>query len=102
MSDGAFSIAQAKARFAELLYQAEAGRTVRITRRGKPVAVVLSEVEFERLKQPAGGWVAFTKAWRQRMAEEGLPLLADAELAGLRNRVERAPARSARRVRPGR
>lgn len=91
MSDGAFSVAEAKAQFAELLYQAETGQAVRITRRGKPVAVLLSEAEFERLGKPKDDWVSFTKTWRKGMIQEGLPLLGDAELGGLRNHAD-APA----------
>jgi prevent-host-death family protein len=91
MSEGAFSVAEAKAQFAELLYQAEAGQAVRITRRGKPVAVLLSEAEFERLGKPKDDWVSFTKTCRKGMLEEGLPLLGDAELGSLRDRAD-APA----------
>jgi len=87
MSD--ISIANAKARFAELVHEAEAGTPVRITRRGKPVAVLLAEADYARLQAPQGGWVAFNHAWREQMAAEGLQLMSDAELAGLRDRRER-------------
>ena len=59
MSDEHVSIAEAKARFADLVHQAEAGQVVRISRRGKPVAVLLSLAEFEQLQSPRGGWVAY-------------------------------------------
>jgi prevent-host-death family protein len=89
MSD--FSIAEAKAQFAQLVNEAEAGQAVRITRRGVPVAVVLSDQEYQRLQAPKGGWVAFSHAWRQTMADEGLALMSDAELDHLRDRSERPP-----------
>ena len=38
-----FSIAEAKSRFAQLVHQAESGGPVRITRRGRAVAVLVSE-----------------------------------------------------------
>ncbi|HEY1638817.1 MAG TPA: type II toxin-antitoxin system prevent-host-death family antitoxin [Rhizomicrobium sp.] len=45
------SIAEAKAHFSELVERAEAGETVRITRRGKPVArLVPPESKKRRLK----------------------------------------------------
>jgi prevent-host-death family protein len=45
------SIAEAKTQFARLVYRAERGEAVHITRRGKPVAVLLSETEYARLRQ---------------------------------------------------
>jgi prevent-host-death family protein len=61
------SIAQARDSLAELLYEAEEGRPVQVTRRGKAVAVLLSETEYERLLGSArpdfAGWAL---AWRGR------------------------------------
>lgn len=45
------SIADAKTQLTRLIHQAEQGEAVHITRRGKPVAVLLSEDEYERLRQ---------------------------------------------------
>lgn len=84
------SIADAKARFARVVHSAEAGQAVRITRRGRPVAVLVSPAEFERLASPASDWVAFSQAWRDAMEAEGLPLLDEHELSGLR--VDRSRA----------
>jgi len=44
------SIAEAKNCLTRLIHEAEQGETVHITRRGKPVAVMVSEAEYERLK----------------------------------------------------
>ena len=84
-----FSIAQAKAQFAELVHQAESGHSVRITRRGRPVAVLLSEAEFDRLSAPRQGFVAFAKAWRARAEAAGVPLFEEGELSGLRDQSDR-------------
>jgi prevent-host-death family protein len=89
--DDAFSVADAKAQFADLIHRAQAGQTVRITRRGKPVAVVLSQAEFQRLKGPRGSWPAFYRSWRQQMQDEGMAFMSDAELAGLRSLQARKP-----------
>jgi prevent-host-death family protein len=43
-----YSIAQARTSLPTIVDQAEAGLTVELTRRGKPVAVVVSLQEFER------------------------------------------------------
>lgn len=45
------SIADAKNQLTRLIHQAESGEAVHITRRGKPVAVLLSEDEYARLRQ---------------------------------------------------
>ena len=44
-----FSIAEARKHMAHLVDQAEHGQVVRLTRRGKPVAVVISIAKFDGL-----------------------------------------------------
>lgn len=84
-----FSIAEAKSRFAQLVYQVESGQAVRITRRGRPVAVMLSEREYERLSAPRDSLLAFTSALRSQAAASGVVLFNDAELGELRDQSER-------------
>lgn len=45
-----YSIADARISLPSIIDQAEAGEPVELTRRGKPVAVVVSLREFERLR----------------------------------------------------
>jgi prevent-host-death family protein len=45
------SIAEAKNHLTRLIHQVERGDAVHITRRGRPVAVLLSEAEFARLSR---------------------------------------------------
>jgi len=45
-----YSIAQARSRLPTLIDEAEAGVEVELTRRGQPVAVLVSRREFERLR----------------------------------------------------
>ena len=58
------SIADAKNQLPALIHQAEAGKPVTITRRGKPVAVVVSVQEYEHLRaapaqhKPCTSWRA--------------------------------------------
>ena len=47
-----YSVAEARAHLPSILVQAEAGEAVELTRRGRPVAVVLSHEAFERLRNP--------------------------------------------------
>ena len=44
-----FSIAETRRNLPSLVREAENGRTVRLTRRGKPVALLIGQREFERL-----------------------------------------------------
>jgi prevent-host-death family protein len=48
------SIAEAKTQLTRLIHAVERGEPVHITRRGKPVAVLLSEVDYERLCRAQG------------------------------------------------
>jgi prevent-host-death family protein len=45
-----YSIAEARSRLPTIVDQAEAGREIELTRRGKPVAVVVSCQAIERLR----------------------------------------------------
>jgi len=45
-----YSIAEARSRLPTIVDQAEAGREIELTRRGQPVAVVVSCQTFERLR----------------------------------------------------
>jgi prevent-host-death family protein len=46
-----YSIADARSNLADIVDQAEAGADVELTRRGLPVAVVISRRTFERLRE---------------------------------------------------
>ncbi len=49
MTPNQYSIAQARDRFAQIIHDVENGKPVQIVRHGKPVAVVLSLEEYQRL-----------------------------------------------------
>jgi len=48
----AYSIAAAKNNLSSLVHEAEQGHPVRLTRRGKPVAVLISTEQYERISKP--------------------------------------------------
>ena len=76
------SIVNAKARLPSLVQQAEAGEPVHITRRGKRVAVILSEQEFNRLTKALPkrtGYLDILAGWRKRLQEDGCAPLTDQE-----------------------
>ena len=49
-----YSIADARANLADIVDQAETGVEVELTRRGQPVAVVVSRRTFDRLRERRG------------------------------------------------
>lgn len=87
MSD--ISIAEAKSRFAELVHRAERGQAVRITRRGRAVAVLVSEADYARLQTSRVGLLAYSQAWRDQAVANGVHLPDDTDWSGLRDQRER-------------
>jgi prevent-host-death family protein len=88
------SIRDAKSNLTSLLREVEKGRTIRLTRHGKPVAVLLSERRYERLRaaeQPTENFLVYLKSWRREMIAKGLPFSSADELRAMR---DRSPARS--------
>jgi prevent-host-death family protein len=56
-----YSIAQARSRLPTIVDEAEAGHEIELTRRGEPVAVLVSRQTFDRLR---GGRRQFKEAYR--------------------------------------
>jgi prevent-host-death family protein len=80
-----YSIAQARNRLSEIVHEAEAGKPVRLTRRGKPVAVLIAAHEYQRLAgQSVSFWDALTK-FREAAQIETLGIGRDV-FEGLRSR----------------
>jgi prevent-host-death family protein len=87
------SIADAKNQFPALVHRAEAGEAVTISRRGKPVAVVVSAELYERAIRQAGAapsWFDRLNIWRSSLPAE-LEGLSDAELDAVRDREPYVP-----------
>ena len=59
-----YSVAEARRRLPRLLDEVEHGEQVEITRRGEPVAVVVSVPDFRRLAGEQGGFSKAYRAWR--------------------------------------
>lgn len=69
-----YSVAEARAHLPAILVQAEAGEAVELTRRGRPVAVVLSHEVFERLRHTRPSFANAYRAFLERhpLEEVGL------------------------------
>lgn len=83
------SVAQAKTHLTRLLQQVEAGEPVQITRRGKPVAVLMSQADFARLSRKGESFTSFLAEWQTAMASAGVEHPGDAEFENLRDQSER-------------
>lgn len=61
-----YSIAEAKAHLAQVVRQAEERGPVELTRRGRPVAMVISIPDYQRLGgKPKPGWDAVAQVRRE-------------------------------------
>ncbi len=87
-----YSIAQGRDRLPGLVHEAEAGRTIELTRRGKPVAVLLSLHDYQ---QATAAGIGFWQAIQRFRGQADLkPLRVGREfLRGLR---DRSPGREVR------
>lgn len=63
-----FSIAEAKNQLPELVRAAEGEGAVEITRRGEPVAVLVSKEEYERLRRRRSSFAQEAERFRRRHA----------------------------------
>ena len=66
-----YSIAAARQNLAAIVHELESRPAVQLTRRGEPVAVLLSMAEYQRLTQPATGfWSAYEEFRKEAKLEE--------------------------------
>ncbi len=69
-----YTVAEARSSLASLLHAVEHGKPVEITRRGKPVAVVLSANDYQRLTGAnVDAWEAYQR-WRASVDPDDLEL----------------------------
>lgn len=83
------SITKARSCLAQLVQQAERGQPVRITRRGRPVAVLVSLADHARLHTGRVGLLAYSQTWRKEAAAAGVPTADETDWTGLRDQRER-------------
>lgn len=79
-----YSIAGLRSRLARAVRQAEAGQTVEITRRGKPVAVLVGRDDFERLREGGDYWERYVR-FRKTTDLAGLGIDPDEVFGDLRD-----------------
>ncbi|HKV09582.1 MAG TPA: type II toxin-antitoxin system Phd/YefM family antitoxin [Thermoanaerobaculia bacterium] len=80
-----YSIAEARDNFTSVVHEAEKGAKVELTRRGRPVAVLLGVEDYERLSRPAPRfWEAYEK-FRQEFDLVDLGIDPEIDLSNLRD-----------------
>ncbi|MBW1881201.1 MAG: type II toxin-antitoxin system prevent-host-death family antitoxin [Deltaproteobacteria bacterium] len=72
-----YSIAEARKALPRLLHEVEDGQHVEITRRGRPVAMVIPLDEYLRLASDPDGFMKAYSSWRQTVEPEDLALPRD-------------------------
>lgn len=82
------SVAEAKATFSECIRNVEAGKTVLITRHGKPVAALVRPDDLENLERlrkagPAGGLASIAGGWKN--SKELVSVIKTSRRQGQRN-----------------
>jgi prevent-host-death family protein len=81
-----YSIAEAKNRLPALVHETEKDEPVYLLRRGRPVAVLLSAREYERLQASCRkGFGAALAAFRNTMMHPSEEEITDHDLQGLRD-----------------
>lgn len=83
--DKTYSIAEARDSLAALVHEAESGHPVKLTRRGKSVAVIVSETEYQRLQPKKTNFWEAVKKFRatHNLTEDPFT---DADFEGLRDK----------------
>ncbi|MGH2585042.1 MAG: type II toxin-antitoxin system Phd/YefM family antitoxin [Dehalococcoidia bacterium] len=84
-----YSIAEARDHLPGIVREVENGSPVQITRRGKPVVVMLSLEEYRRLAGPKGGYWEAVEEWRKTVDWDEMGDFADV----FENVRDRSPGR---------
>lgn len=77
------SIAEAKNNLPQLIYQLETNDVIHLTRHGKPVAVMLSEANYQKLTAKSSKLYQSIQQWRKQLTEDYA--LTEIELRSLRS-----------------
>lgn len=88
------TIRDARNQLTSLVHEAERGRAIRLTRHGKPVAVLVSDREYQKLRTAGArrpDFFRFLQGWRREMIAKGIPFMTEKDLARLRDRAPGRP-----------
>ncbi len=86
----AVSIAEAKSHLSQLIHQTENGKPIYLSRHGKPVAVLVSREQYDRLTVvEESAWGAISN-WRSSTSLQGQDL-SDQEIGQWRDQITERP-----------
>jgi prevent-host-death family protein len=80
------SIADARDGFAQIIHEVEEGKRVEVTRRGRPVAVILAAAQYEQLAAGKRGFAEAARQWRETYRAEQLDIDPDEIWGDVRGR----------------
>jgi len=80
-----YSIAEARDNFTGVVHEAEKGTTVELTRRGKPVAILVGVEDFDRLTKSGSTFMAAYEKFRREFDLEELQIEPEKELGDIRD-----------------
>ncbi len=80
-----YSLAEARDHLAAIVHDLEVSRSIEITRRGHPVAVLLSKREYDRLRAPAKGFWDSYQAYAKKVELAELDIDPSQVFEGLRD-----------------
>jgi PTS system cellobiose-specific IIB component len=89
MASSKVSVAEARQHFARLIKRAQQGKAIEITRRGEPVAVLISAAEYSAITGDRPSFIDATEQIRERLDVDSLNI-GDSDFEGLR---EESPGR---------
>ncbi len=84
MASTKVSVAEARQHFARLIKRAQQGKAIEITRRGEPVAVLISAAKYSAIMGERPSFVDATRQVRERLGVDALKI-GDADFDGLRD-----------------
>lgn len=82
--DKQYTITEAKNRLTSIVHSVEKGPSIKLTRRGKPVAVLLSIREYEKLGRRKNGFWDALSGFRDRAEKSNITITGD-EFKSLRD-----------------
>ena len=80
-----YTIVDAKNKLTSIIHSVETGQAVKLTRHGKPVAVLLSIKDYQRLNRKREGYFSALNSWRKNMGKEGGVVFSGEEFEGVRD-----------------
>jgi prevent-host-death family protein len=67
-----YTIADAKNKLPAIIHSVETGQAVKLTRHGRPVAILMSIKDYQRISLKKEGYWSALGSWRKNVEKEGI------------------------------